>query len=411
MSTPEAFYRRPIDLNRFSNSVSKKIITAYNEIILDITTQLATLDEVTSPYTVARLRSLLAQLQDSLGTWSINSATVTAQELQGLAQLQTEFVQDQLRRVLPAGYPTPVRTVAISPSFAQSVVTTDPTKINVFALPGELEAVVRKGGTQPVFSLTDADGAVITLPNGETVQKAFRGIATKQSELFTKTVRNGLLTGETTQQIAKRLTGRLHFGNALKGSVQQIADRGGAATKMADKQVMTIVRTSINQVANEASQRVYEANRDLTDKYQYVATLDSRTSLICARLDGQEFEYGKGPTPPQHFNCRSTTVPIVDFSEFGFDDPPEGKRAAKWGEAQKGRQVPAGMTYADWLKKQPKSVQAEVLGKWKSQYFRDLSEKEGASSALRKIVRKDGSELTLNQLQDRYPNLPASKDA
>ena len=411
MSTPEAFYRRPIDLNRFSNSVSKKIITAYNEIILYITTQLATLDEVTSPYTAARLRSLLAQLQDSLGTWSINSATVTAQELQGLAQLQTEFVQDQLRRVLPAGYPTPVRTVAISPSFAQSVVTTDPTKINVFALPGELEAVVRKGGTQPVFSLTDADGAVITLPNGETVQKAFRGIATKQSELFTKTVRNGLLTGETTQQIAKRLTGRLHFGNALKGSVQQIADRGGAATKMADKQVMTIVRTSINQVANEASQRVYEANRDLTDKYQYVATLDSRTSLICARLDGQEFEYGKGPTPPQHFNCRSTTVPIVDFSEFGFDDPPEGKRAAKWGEDQKGRQVPAGMTYADWLKKQPKSVQAEVLGKWKSQYFRDLSKKEGASSALRKIVRKDGSELTLNQLQDRYPSLPASKDA
>ena len=411
MSTPEAFYRRPIDLNRFSNSVSKKIITAYNEIILDITTQLATLDEVTSPYTAARLRSLLAQLQDSLGTWSINSATVTAQELQGLAQLQTEFVQDQLRRVLPAGYPTPVRTVAISPSFAQSVVTTDPTKINVFALPGELEAVVRKGGTQPVFSLTDADGAVITLPNGETVQKAFRGIATKQSELFTKTVRNGLLTGETTQQIAKRLTGRLHFGNALKGSIQQIADRGGAATKMADKQVMTIVRTSINQVANEASQRVYEANRDLTDKYQYVATLDSRTSLICARLDGQEFEYGKGPTPPQHFNCRSTTVPIVDFSEFGFDDPPEGKRAAKWGEDQKGRQVPAGMTYADWLKKQPKSVQAEVLGKWKSQYFRDLSKKEGASSALRKIVRKDGSELTLNQLQDRYPSLPASKDA
>ena len=411
MSTPEAFYRRPIDLNRFSNSVSKKIITAYNEIILDITTQLATLDEVTSPYTAARLRSLLGQLQDSLGTWSINSATVTAQELQGLAQLQTEFVQDQLRRVLPAGYPTPVRTVAISPSFAQSVVTTDPTKINVFALPGELEAVVRKGGTQPVFSLTDADGAVITLPNGETVQKAFRGIATKQSELFTKTVRNGLLTGETTQQIAKRLTGRLHFGNALKGSVQQIADRGGAATKMADKQVMTIVRTSINQVANEASQRVYEANRDLTDKYQYVATLDSRTSLICARLDGQEFEYGKGPTPPQHFNCRSTTVPIVDFSEFGFDDPPEGKRAAKWGEDQKGRQVPAGMTYADWLKKQPKSVQAEVLGKWKSQYFRDLSKKEGASSALRKIVRKDGSELTLNQLQDRYPSLPASKDA
>jgi SPP1 gp7 family putative phage head morphogenesis protein len=45
-------------------------------------------------------------------------------------------------------------------------------------------------------------------------------------------------------------------------------------------------------------------------KYRYVATLDSRTSSICAALDGREFEYGKGPMPPQHFNCRSTTVPI-----------------------------------------------------------------------------------------------------
>ena len=31
------------------------------------------------------------------------------------------------------------------------------------------------------------------------------------------------------------------------------------------------------------------------------------------RLDGQIFDYNKGPTPPQHFNCRSTTVPVVDL--------------------------------------------------------------------------------------------------
>ena len=415
MATPEAFYRNAIDLNRYSNSVSRRLITSYNEIILDVVAQLQAIDEITAPVTAARLRTLLAQLQESLGTWAIDSTTVTAAELQGLAQLQAGFVQDELKKLLPRGARNAVRTVEISPQFAESVVMTDPTRLNVFALPGELEDAVTQG-VQPTFRLTQAEGAVITLPNGTTVNKAFRGIAVAQADLFAKTVRNGLLTGETTQQIAKRLKGRLQFENARKGSVRQIAKRGGQSTQMANHQVMTIVRTSVNQVSNAASQSVYKANRDITEKYQYVATLDSRTSAICARLDGQEFEYGKGPMPPQHFNCRSTTVPVVEdewYKQMGIEKPKEtgptqDKRAAKWGKDQKGRQVPANMNYADWLAKQPNSVQAEVFGKWKSQYFRDLSKKKGPQAALRSIVRSDGSELTLAQLKQRYPSLPAS---
>jgi hypothetical protein len=61
---------------------------------------------------------------------------LTATELQGLAELQSEFVTDQLRKVLPAGSRDAVRTVEISPQFAQSVVTTDPTQLNVVALIG-----------------------------------------------------------------------------------------------------------------------------------------------------------------------------------------------------------------------------------------------------------------------------------
>ena len=406
MSTSDAFYRNAIDLNRFSNSVSKKIITAYNEIILDITAQLATIDDIAAPATAIRLRTLLAQLQESLGTWAIDSTNVTAQELMGLAQLQSSFVSDELKKLLPKSARSAVRTVEISPQFAQAVVSTDPTKINLFALPGELEKAVLEATPQPVFSLSSSEGAVITLPNGATVQKSFRGLAVSQSELFNKTVRNGLLQGETTQQIGKRLKGRLHFGS--KGSVRQIAQAGGEVTKMANNQVMAVVRTSVNQVSNAASQKVYEANRDLTEKYRYVATLDSRTSSICASLDGQEFEYGKGPTPPQHFNCRSTTVPVVDdswYEERGLEKPSEGERSAKWGAKQKGRQVPANINYAEWLSKQPRAVQAEVFGNRKAQYFNRLSKKEGPQSALRKIVRTDGSELTLTQLEKRYPLL------
>lgn len=411
MSTPEAFYRRPIDLNRFSTSVSREIVLSYNEVILRIVGQLREIDEINAPYSAARLRSLLAQLKSSLGTWSIDSTRVLERELQGLSILQLEFVEDQLRRVLPSDLRGVVRSVEITPDFARSVVMTDPTEINVFALPEEFESAIKEGMRQPVFKLSARQGSVITLPNGQTVEKAFRGLNQHQVDFFAKTVRSGMLAGESSQKIARRFTGALFFENAAKGSVSQIAKRGGTATRMANHQIMTIVRTSVNQVANTASQSVYRANSEITDKYEYVATLDSRTSAICARLDGQKFTYNKGPTPPQHFNCRSTTVPIIDWSGLDLGTPPKATRPASWGENQTGRKVPANMNYAEWLRQQPASVQAEVFGKWKSQYFRDLADKEGATSALRKIVRKDGSELTLNQLKGRYPTLPASKDA
>jgi hypothetical protein len=40
MSTPAALYRNAIDLNRYSNSVARRVINAYNDIIIDATNQL-----------------------------------------------------------------------------------------------------------------------------------------------------------------------------------------------------------------------------------------------------------------------------------------------------------------------------------------------------------------------------------
>jgi SPP1 gp7 family putative phage head morphogenesis protein len=393
MATPEALYRNAIDLNRFSNSVARRIINAYNDIIIDAVNQLRTIDEPAAPVKAARLRAILAQLKDSLGTWAGDATEITATELQGIAQLQSEFVADQLRRALPAGARDAVRTVEISPQFAQSVVTTDPTQINVVALSDDLFAAVQ--GAPATFSLTAAQGATITLPNGEVVTKAFRGIAVDQAERFSQVVRQGLLTGEPTPAIAKRLIGSLQFGEEAK-TVKQLIAAGGQATAVADNQVIALVRTSINQVANTASQQVYEANQDITSKYRYVATLDTRTSAICRALDGREFEYGKGPTPPQHFNCRSTTVPVIDYKALGFTPPPAGTRASADG------QVPVNESYGQWLAKQPLPVKAKALGANKVAYFDKLSAKYGPKDAIAKLVRDDGSELTLDQLRARY---------
>ena len=390
MATPAVLYRNAIDLNRYSNSVARRLINSYNDIIIDAVNQLRVIDEAAAPVKAARLRAILAQLKASLGTWAGDSTELTANELQGLAQLQSEFITQQLARALPPGMRSAVNTVEISPQFAQSVVTTDPTQINVVTLSDDLIAAVQ--GAPQTFSLTAAKGATITLPNGQVVEKAFRGIAESQAERFGQVVRNGLLTGETTPQIAKRLVGTLQFGE--NRTVKQAIAAGGELTTIPDNQVMALVRTSINQVANAASQQVYEANQDITKKYRYVATLDTRTSAICAALDGREFEYGKGPTPPQHFNCRSTTVPIIDP-----DILPPSTTATR---ASQDGQVPINMSYGEWLAKQPKAVQAEALGASKVPYFNRLAEKYGPKNAVAKLVRDDGSELTLDQLRSRY---------
>ena len=73
----------------------------------------------------------------------------------------------------------------------------------------------------------------MTLPNGKVLEKSFRGLAESQADLFAKTVRNGLLTGESTDKIARRLKGRLRFGQP--GSLRQIAQAGGEVTAVAEQ--------------------------------------------------------------------------------------------------------------------------------------------------------------------------------
>ena len=406
MSTPSELYRNAIDLNRFSNGVAKRIAVAYNDVVLDAVDQLRGIDELAAPAKAARLRAILAQLKQSLEGWAGASTLSVVEDLQGLAVLQSEFVTNELRRALPVELREQIRSIQISPQFAQSVATIDPTEINVVALSDDLQAAVT--GAPSTFQLTATQGTAVTLPNGKVLAKSFRGLAESQADLFAKTVRNGLLTGESTNKIARRLKGRLRFGDFGPLSVRQLAQAGGELTAVANHQVLTLVRTSINQVANETSQQVYKANQDVTKRYRYVATLDSSTSPICRSLDGREFKYGKGPTPPQHFNCRSTTVPIIDYSGLGISRPPQTKlrrpnTAFGPSRVRRGDTVPSNQTYGEWLDKQPKEVQEDVLGESKLPYFKLLAKKFGPTVAIRKFVSQDGSELTLEQLKRRYP--------
>ena len=388
MSIPESFYREAIDLNRYSNRISREIVTNYNNVILDLTNKLSVIDEVKSPATTARIRAMLVQFKESLEGWSVEGTAYMADQLQSLAIFQTEFVANESQKVLPVGAAN-VNTVKVSGDFARSLVYTDPTRINVFTLP-TLESQVRR-----TFSLTAAKGAAITLPSGEVISKAFRGIAISQGEFIRREVDVGMTEGESIAKIARRLRGRLRFGANQEMTARAQALAGGTGMRLSNNQVRTIVRTSVNQVQTIASQAVYSANQDVTKKYEYVATLDSRTTALCGSLDGRKFKYGEGPEPPQHFNCRSTTVPIIDDEDLR-------KRFPNTRPSAVGR-VPQDESYPNWLKKNP-SMQTKALGN-KKPFFNYLINTKNKSprDALRQILRDDGTELSLTDLIKKYP--------
>lgn len=392
MAVPEAFYREAIDLNRYSNKVQFQIASQFNEVILDVLRKIRDL-EGNSPTTTARLRSILAQMVDSLKSWENESAAYMIDEIQNLAEFQVGFVQDQLQRVLPKGE-FQVNTVDVSPDFAKSIVTRDPTALTIRLR--DKDGVFRSAQ----FALTAKRGSEISLPNGKNVKKSFRGIAEDSASRLSRAIRLGVLEGESLPKIARRLKGpNLRFNAKPQNAIAlNSALKKSEGMLLSNKQIQTVVRTTVNQVQNAASQAVYAANKDITGKYQYVATLDARTSSICQRLDGQLFRYDQGPVPPQHFNCRSTTVPVIDDDDLGKAFPDTRPSAT-------GR-VPQDTNYATWLKDNP-DIQDKVLGK-KKRYFNYLmSPKRGkkqlnASNALKKIIREDGTELTLKELADKY---------
>ena len=413
MSIPEVFFRETIDLNRYSNAVAKKYAVTYNEIIVNAAKQLKQIDlrqqaadvgVIIAPVTRKRLRAIIKQSKDSLATWSTKSAKDFKKELQGVTILQRDFIENELKKVTASG-DVPINSVAISPKYAESVIMTDPSKVNIFTSKAFTEDNFVNFGSGK-FSLTATQGAAIRLPNGTTVSKAFRGLAESSAERLDLAVRSGVFAGESLDQITRRLVGRLEFADFGPLSVKQLALAGGELTKVANNQISTIVRTSVNQVTNQASQAVYAANKKVAPKYEYVATLDSRTSPICQRLDGQIFDYNKGPTPPQHFNCRSTTVPVVDFDGLqkkypNLEKPPATKLDTR--PSITGR-VPQGTPYGNWLLQQDRKLQVKTLGnEGKVNFFKKLAKREGSGqAALRKMIRTDGSERNLKDLERLY---------
>ena len=213
---------------------------------------------------------------------------------------------------------------------------------------------------------------------GRLLKDWFKSLSQDQMKSISDAIAIGYTENETISQIVTRIRGTkaLNYTDGILTTNKRNAE--------------AIVRTAISHVSNFSRKQVYMANDEVIKGVKWVATLDSRTTLICSSRDGKVYAIDKVPPIPAHFNCRSSTVPVLkSWRELGFnvDELPESTRSSLDG------QVPAETTYQSWLKNKPASFQDEVLGKTKGQLFRK------GDLPLDRFVNRQGYEYTIEQLR------------
>lgn len=226
----------------------------------------------------------------------------------------------------------------------------------------------------------------------------------------------GIVQGETPTSVAKNILGlkSLNFKDSK--------------SRRAFQDLESVLLTVTNGVQHDVRSEIYKLNSDIIKNEIFVATLDSRVTMMCAGNDGNVFKLDKGPKPPLHFRCRSLRAPYINPKNFnwrGFDTRaknqlldefttannlskvssshklPKGYKT-KFASFYRSKlntsvgQVPATVNYNDWLKERSPEFQNEVLGKSRAKIFR-----EGKISLDKFLTSDKYGVLSLKELKDK----------
>lgn len=328
--------RHSIGLQRLSTATVRKVLALLRRSDTRLVARL--LDEDVSTLSRTRMEKLLTDLRRVIDSAYLDATGALQIDLEELAKYEGQFQQDLFKRVIPVKFET--------------------------VTPGA-EQIVAAVNSRPF--------------QGKLLKEVYKELPASTFRQVRDTIRAGFIEGRTTDQIVRD----------LRGTASQGFKDGILAKTRRD--VEAVVRTAVSHTSNTARDYTYAANDDLVKGVRWNATLDSRTSLVCAGRDGKVYPVDKGPRPPAHYNCRSSTSPVLkSWRELGFDvdEVPPGTRASMNG------QVPADQDYDTWLRKQPRDFQDDVLGKTKADLFRSGLKAD-------RFTDRKGAELTLDQLRQR----------
>lgn len=188
-----------------------------------------------------------------------------------------------------------------------------------------------------------------------------------------ETLANGVHRGLSIQQMSRTIENKMNSGysNAVR-----------------------LIRTEMNFVNNQAH---FDSMKDAgVAAYEFIATLDNRTSTQCKTRDGETYlleEKSVGFNyPPLHARCRSTVAPFIE----GVSK--KGTRIAK-DKSDKNIEIPAAMTYKDYEKvyiKKEKTLEA-----WKIENAQ-LKLPKGLAASDNAISEKIGtSPVKIGEISDK----------
>ena len=324
---------RALIIQRYGNSLSKEVVNAYLMVIDDMVRQLKTYDNI-----------------------DIRNVNKIIKELQSRSEVALD-IEPQLKE------------------FAMSEATWAQTSINS-AVGIDLAS---KLPTETVIAKIVSD----SYTQGATLAEWLNSVDLSMQNDLKKSVRIGMLEGESTPQIAKRVRDALSVNLSHAESIS---------------------RTAVATISNNARQATYEANEDVIRGYMHHSVIDSRTSLVCGarsmalwsidkeglNAKGKQFPYKQ---PPLHFRCRSVLLPVLkSYEELGLIgiEIPQSTKASMDG------QIPDDVSFGDWLKTKDKKFVNEYMGKGRADLF--LSGK----ITMQQLVTQEGMELSLSELIEKY---------
>ena len=206
--------------------------------------------------------------------------------------------------------------------------------------------------------------AQVTTIDGLTMTEWLKRMARHTADKIVQAGRESIIQGLTVRQMAKLLRQR-----GIEGSRPAIE---------------SLARTYLISASNYAREQAMEVlGADLDFKWQYVATLDGRTCIMCGVDDGKIYKKDdKRPSLPRHINCRCTYIPVFDETLDDATRPAvkhnertvqhrDGSTSTKF-TIDRVDHVPAQETYSQWMERQLKEDPAfvqQVLGKTRFELF------------------------------------------
>jgi SPP1 gp7 family putative phage head morphogenesis protein len=335
---------------RYGAGLSDKIIRLLNsadeDIVAKLAARLANIDErgsILSTKTNARLEKLLEEIR------AINEAVYESLH---------DDLTDELHNF--AGAEAGFQRAALQGALAADLSTKLPSPVRLRAIVEEVPM------------------------EGRLLSSWTKGMEQGRIDRISQAIRLGMMQGEGTDAIVRRIKGT------------KAARYSDGVLDISRRSAQSIVRTAVTHVSNQAAQETWRANSDVVKAWQFLATLDSRTTVTCGSLDGKTFAIGEGPIPPRHIRCRSISVAVTkSFRELGVnkDDLTPAQRASMDG------QVAGDITFAKWLTDKGQEMQNTILGPKRADLWRsgklDLSD----------FIKADGTVLTLDQLQSKYGDI------